>query len=296
MTPSNMLANKSMQAKISVKDIANGYLKIEGAMDGWVEVALFRKKNRLPILVVGETGCGPICGTDLSIYELYRDKMVKTTKNLFPKITEKESKAKYLRTTNGSEEDFYGGVYELPRKGKTIRLVNDAGEDLLFGITWENDKFVVNRSVLDFYYIYPSSEYVSNIDDKDAKVIVNDSKNGYVKIKTKGSTIEFGKFRMTDGTPVFVYAENYCGRPLCVTSDISAKKFVDGKWTDISESVLPDYEEMEKRIQKKSSYARKYGSQYKIPRVGRTIRIVEGEDGKTIYKLVWKNNKFIVVQ
>lgn len=151
-----------------------------------------------------------------------------------------------------------------------------------------------------YFYIHPESEFATVLrEKKPGNILVNDSKNGYLKIKTPGpisDTIEFGLFRKPNGTPVFLYVENYCGRPACVTSSITAYEYVGGKWKNISDIALPDYELVDDKVYKRVPRTVRFGYQYHVQRYGTTLKIVEGENGKTIYRLKWKNNKFIFVR
>jgi len=278
-------------AKIEIRDTKNGYLKITGAIDGWLEVALFRKKNRQPLLVIGVTGCGPACGTELHAFEFENGNAVEVSKSVFPKFQDGEIENKLARRF-GKTEDYYGDVLEiLPRKGTTIKTVFEDESDVLYEFAWKNDKFELVRNVLDLYSIFPGSALNSK-NTREAKITTNDSKNGYLNIKLKSSTVEVALFRAADGSPVMFVAENYCGTGRCVTSEYEVRKFVGNQWVDVTETILPEISE--KQIHAKSANAAKYGYQYKVPRKGRTVRIVEGDDGKTIYKLVWKNDKFVI--
>ena len=52
---------KSRRSIIKTEDAKNGYLRLEGAWEGWAEIALFRKSNREVVIAVEEVGCGPEC-------------------------------------------------------------------------------------------------------------------------------------------------------------------------------------------------------------------------------------------
>ncbi len=131
--------------KIAVKDTKNGYLKIEGAFEGWIEVALFRKKNGSAILLVGENSCGPACGTELNAYKMVNGKMENVTNKMIPTISEDELREKFRRDRNDSNAEMISYIFELPRYGTTIKINDDDTGYLIYEIKWENDKFVIIR-------------------------------------------------------------------------------------------------------------------------------------------------------
>ena len=293
LIPINTL--NTIGAKITINDSKNGYLQVGGNYKGWSEVALFRREDRSAVIIVGDTLCFPGCVTSLYAFEFVGSKMVDVTEKLLPKRVEelKLAKSKGLLELPDWEKMIF--KIELPRKGTTIK-VNDPFDNLVYKLEWKDNKFSVKRTVLGFYYVHPETEFGAILEEKDARILVNDAKNGYLKIDTKAAIYEVALFRKANGVPVLLHIENYCGRPRCVTSGISVKEYIDGTWNDISERVLPDYEALEEKINARNSYARKYGFQYKAPQYGKTIKIVEGEDGKTIHKLVWKNDRFVIVR
>lgn len=136
---------KSKDTKIVIKDKKNGYLKIEGAFEGWVEVVLFRRRDGSAVVLVGENTCGPVCGTDLSAYELVDGKLEKITAKVFPKITEDEVRGKFRRNRNDPNAEMVSFVYVLPRYGMSIKINDDESGDLIYEIKWEDDMFKVIR-------------------------------------------------------------------------------------------------------------------------------------------------------
>lgn len=50
---------KSRRSIIKTEDAKNGFLRLEGAWEGWAEIALFRKTNREAVIAVEYIGCGP---------------------------------------------------------------------------------------------------------------------------------------------------------------------------------------------------------------------------------------------
>lgn len=143
MVPDNMLANEGAMAKLTVKDIKNGYLKIEGAFEGYVEVALFRKKDRSAILLVGNTYCGPVCGTDLKAFEYIENELKDVTKTVMPKLTEDQVRAEYRRKVKDPNAEMVSYIFELPRKGRTVKILDDESGKLIYSLRLKKGKFVV---------------------------------------------------------------------------------------------------------------------------------------------------------
>lgn len=140
---SNLLEKE--YTRITVEDIKNGYLKIEGAFEGWIEVALFRKKNGQAILLIGENTCGPACGTELYAFESVKGKMMNVSKKVLPKITEDDVVKQFRHVKKDPEAEMISYLYVLPQYGTTIKITNDESGELIYEIKWENDKFVIVR-------------------------------------------------------------------------------------------------------------------------------------------------------
>lgn len=147
----NALDSQAMQARITVEDLKNGYLKIEGAFEGYIEVALFRKKDKTPVLVISATSCGPVCNSDVKAATYENGKMIDITGDVLTRPSEPEINAAYNRKKKAGDDD-YGSyavplVYELPRFGRTITIKADttfAPSDItIFKLDFKNDKFVI---------------------------------------------------------------------------------------------------------------------------------------------------------
>ncbi|MEZ5428866.1 MAG: hypothetical protein R2747_21655 [Pyrinomonadaceae bacterium] len=153
LEPDNALDSEAMRAKVAIEDLKNGYLKIEGAFEGYIEVALFRKKDRSPLLVTSINYCGPVCSSDVSVYQ-YRDgKMVSAPEATLPHPDEKEINRIYRKkkTKQDEEPEQYAVplVFELPRYGRTIKVKVDstyAPSDItIYQLDFKNDEFVLIR-------------------------------------------------------------------------------------------------------------------------------------------------------
>lgn len=144
LLPSNLLDNPGAMARLSVRDLKNGYLKIEGAFEGYVEAALFRRKDGSGVLMVGSTECGPVCGTDLKGYEYADGEMREITEQIMPELSEDDIRAEFRRLVKDPEAEMISFIYGLPRFGRTIRIEDDDSGRLIYSLTWKNDRFVIN--------------------------------------------------------------------------------------------------------------------------------------------------------
>lgn len=156
------------------------------------------------------------------------------------------------------------------------------------------------RTVMDFFALLPEKYFTlegcDRATDKDCKKAradylktfaeVEDVKNGYFKGGCDGaqSCIEMAIFKRPDGTylvGVSTFAE--------MMNDFYFLDYADGKWTDVSADVVPEFSKK---------------NWYELPRVGTTMKvyskkIVEetpefqiSEKGKLMYELTWKDGKF----
>lgn len=115
---------------------------------------------------------------------------------------------------------------------------------------------------------------------------VEDSANGYFKGGCDGaqSCIEMAIFKRPDGTYlVGLYTSGE------MMNDFYFLDYKDGKWSDISSTVMPEFSKR---------------NWYELPRVGTTVKVFakkiveQGKDyeisekGKKLYDLEWKNGKF----
>jgi hypothetical protein len=151
MLPDNALEDEESKGKTIIRDIKNGYLKPEGAFEGYIEVALFRKKDGSALLLVGKTGCGPVCDTEINGYEMSGDELVEVTEKVIPFLSTEDGIDIYNRKKTAEDEDAEDApvplVYKLPRVGRIIRVKADttfAPSDItLYELHFKNDKFVI---------------------------------------------------------------------------------------------------------------------------------------------------------
>lgn len=149
--PENTLANKDAQAKIEIQDTKNGYLKITGMFEGWEEAVLFRKKDGSPILLVGSSGCGPVCSTSVRAFTFSGNTATDETEKIINKPSEEEEGRLYIKKKKAGDEDRNGEqpplVWELPRVGRVIKVVVDSeiapSGITLYELHWKDDKFAI---------------------------------------------------------------------------------------------------------------------------------------------------------
>lgn len=156
------------------------------------------------------------------------------------------------------------------------------------------------KTIRDFFNLLPDKYFVlegcDRQTDKDCKKAradylktfteVEDIKNGYFKGGCDGaqSCIEMTIFKRPDET--YLVAVMTSGEMM---NDFYFLDYKDGKWTDISEKVVPDFSKK---------------NWYELPRVGTTVKVFskkiteKGDDyeisekGTKLYDLVWKDGTF----
>lgn len=150
---------KSADSRIGQKpsfDYQNGrlekwFLRLEGAWEGWAEIALFRKTNREVVLAVEEVGCGPECSGAVQFLTYKNGKWTDVTDELMPNLSDEDILAAYLRVKTKDDEmhslDDVPNVYwVLPQKGTTIKMVlgdeSASNGKTLMSFNWNGSKFV----------------------------------------------------------------------------------------------------------------------------------------------------------
>jgi hypothetical protein len=128
---------KHRRSQIKTEDTANGYLRIEGRWEGWIEIAIFRKADNNYIVAVSEVGCGPGCQGNLVFLSYSKGRWTNVTEQVFP-----------------ADPFSFDGYFALPRTGTTIKLLcggdNEGleleqgecrGESVLGTFKWDRTKF-----------------------------------------------------------------------------------------------------------------------------------------------------------
>ena len=144
---------KFRKSLIKIEDIKNGYLKLEGAWEGWAEIALFKKTNGGYIIAQAESGCGPACDGFVKFWTYTAGKWTDITKSVFTPPTVKAAAQKFNSIKSADDEaadetgfPFY---YVLPREGRTMRVAcnecsqsGEGGDTTLFQYEWNGIRFV----------------------------------------------------------------------------------------------------------------------------------------------------------
>lgn len=123
---------------IKTEDVANGYLKLEGMWEGWVEIAIFKKADGTYLVAVSQVGCGPGCEGGLMFLSHNKGRWTDVTDEVFP-----------------ADPFSADGYFQLPRTGTTIRLLCGAdnegldlepgecrGESVLGTFKWDRNRFI----------------------------------------------------------------------------------------------------------------------------------------------------------
>lgn len=143
---------KFRKTLIKIEDIKNGYLKLEGAWEGWAEIALFRKNDGSYIIAQAENGCGPACDGFVKFWTYKSGKWTDITAQLFPEISQKTAakafNAKKPANEESADENGFPFYYLLPRQGRTLKIAcnectQSGAEDFVFlEYEWNGSKFV----------------------------------------------------------------------------------------------------------------------------------------------------------
>ncbi|MEZ5306722.1 MAG: hypothetical protein R2684_06190 [Pyrinomonadaceae bacterium] len=275
--------------KIETNDTENGYLKMTGAFEGWIDVKLFRFSNGEPLLVVGVNTCGPACGSDLEAFTFEGKNAIRAAE-LLPWIEESELAEKQNRV-RGKETELIGVLYQLPQKGTNIVVSADDTGDKLFDVEWTGKKFAVKRNVLDLYSLYPDSALRSG-GGGEIKIVKDDPKNGYLKLKNDESVFDVGLFRDKDGEPLLVYTENRCNGEICKTLDFEAIRFDGILFSNATRDVLPSAGEFSKRGASHPMSENAGGDLIIVPEKGTSIKIIPARKSSKPVILIWNRERF----
>lgn len=121
---------KNRIALIKVKDVKNGYLRLEGNWEGYAEVALWSNKSQQEILGVVQTICAPVCVQNIHFVKREGRQWLDVTRKALPQLTdrmllERYNVLKQKDDENYTESDMLPFLYVLPRIGTTINVVVD---------------------------------------------------------------------------------------------------------------------------------------------------------------------------
>lgn len=138
-------------------DEANYYIQGFHEAEGNFTIAVFLQSEQGdPIVLVSVTSCGPICSQEIYEYYYLGDgKLVKNYESYqrLPIVTHQDIPALISAIQNPVIEEGdvrYNFLYELPRRGTTIKIIEQYSGDTVGEIRWEKGKFVPT--------IYPAAE------------------------------------------------------------------------------------------------------------------------------------------
>jgi hypothetical protein len=143
---------KYRKSLIKVEDLKNGYLRLEGAWEGWAEIALFKRKDGSYLIAETSVGCGPVCDGGVKFSTYQNAKWTDVTKQFAPKITNQMT-FEGFRKNGGVNEEVNSGedlqfyYYLLPRIGRTLQIAcnecsGEADDFVLLEYEWNGEKFV----------------------------------------------------------------------------------------------------------------------------------------------------------
>lgn len=141
---------KHRKSLIKTEDIKNGYLKLEGAWEGWAEIALFKKKDGSYLIAQAESGCGPACEGFVKFFTYKAGKWTDVTKQVFPNLTEAQVKQAFIGKKLDLEENGTSHYFLLPQTGTTVKMAcnmcsEDANNFTLMEFAWNGERFTVKK-------------------------------------------------------------------------------------------------------------------------------------------------------
>lgn len=141
-------SRQSRLKAIKINDARNGYLRVEGAWEGYTEIALFRKPDRAALIAVSDVHFGPGPEQRLRFLEYTNSRWTDRTREVMPEVSASAIAAAYRAKKRPVDEDFGDDVphlYLLPRMGTTITVVVAPGFTqrgmTLMELRWKDGRF-----------------------------------------------------------------------------------------------------------------------------------------------------------
>lgn len=137
-----------------VKDEANGYLRIVGAFEGWIDMVLWRKADGHDLVGVAEVACATVCSQAVTFYDYGEAGRRTVTDEVLPHEAVARHFAHmdslYLAENPTAEAGEMVLWYELPRQGTSIAVaMNNDIVDLYIPIMelgWDRTRFAVKQT------------------------------------------------------------------------------------------------------------------------------------------------------
>lgn len=145
---------KHRKSLIKIEDVKNGYLKLEGAWEGWAEIALFKKKDGSYLIAQAESGCGPACEGFIKFFTYKAGKWTDVTEKVFPNLTDAQVEAAFKAKNIDLSENSTSHYFLLPQKGTTVKMACNMCENgetsvepdfTLLEFTFDGEKFSVKK-------------------------------------------------------------------------------------------------------------------------------------------------------
>ncbi len=139
---------KFRRSIITIEDLKNGYLALDGYSEGWGEVAIFKKTDGTYLVGVAEADCAIICDGNVQFFNYRNDTWTDITTRVFPMPTRSELKAAFKVHGLGKTGSSY--YFRLPRFGRTVEIDSDEDtstrdETLLLEYEWNGERFTAKR-------------------------------------------------------------------------------------------------------------------------------------------------------
>lgn len=143
---------------ISLMDNENYYLELRPRwLDGKATITAFIKPDGKLLFVQEFRGCGPMCHQEVFFHELVGNEW-QEKENLLPDTTEEFQKLphfdlaiSHLKNLWGKEDNIWAGsgeeftyslIYELPRFGTKIELLDQYSREVIYEFKWSNGEFI----------------------------------------------------------------------------------------------------------------------------------------------------------
>lgn len=142
---------KFRRSLIKIKDTKNSYLRIEGAWEGWAEIALLKRSNGGYVIAQAESGCGPACEGFVKFWDYKNGKWTEITKQIWTEVSIKDAAKAFdsrkPESAESADENGFSFYYLLPRYGKTLKVacnvcMEDDGDFVFMQFDWNGTKFV----------------------------------------------------------------------------------------------------------------------------------------------------------
>lgn len=143
---------------ISLVDNENYYLELRPRwLDGKATITAFIKPDGQLLFVQEFRGCGPMCHQEVFFHELVgnewqeKENPLPDTTEEFQKLPHFDLAISHLKNLWGKEDNIWAGsseeftyslIYELPRFGTKIELLDQYSREVIYEFKWSNGEFI----------------------------------------------------------------------------------------------------------------------------------------------------------